>query len=84
MAEKTVKAPMPGTFYRRPDPSSPPFVEVGDRIRTGQPVGLVEVMKTFNQIAYGGGGDPEEAEVVEIRRGDAEEVDAGDVLVVVR
>jgi acetyl-CoA carboxylase biotin carboxyl carrier protein len=79
-----VVAPTDGVFYRGPDPSSPPFVECGDRIRLGQPIGLVEVMKTFNQIAYGGPGYPQEVEVVEVRRGDAEEVDAGDVLVVVR
>ena len=41
-------------------------------------------MKTFNQIVYGGGGFPEEATVVEVRCGDAEEVAAGQVLVVVR
>ena len=79
-----VVAPTDGVFYRGPDPSSPPFVEMGDRIRLGQPIGLVEVMKTFNQITYAGPGYPKEVEVVEVRRGDAEEVDAGDVLVVVR
>ena len=37
-------------------------VEAGQKIHTGQPVGLVEVMKTFNQILYEGAGRPEEAE----------------------
>lgn len=79
-----VRAPTDGVFYQRPDPASEPFVRPGDRIRRGQPVGLVEVMKTFNHIAYGGPGLPEEAEVVELRRGDGEEVAAGELLLVVR
>ncbi len=82
--QRAVVSPTDGVFYRRPDPASLPLIEVGDRLRVGQPIGLVEVMKTFHQIAYGGPGLPEEAEVVEIRRGDGEEVAAGDVLVVVR
>ena len=79
-----VVAPTDGVFYRRPTPGARPFVEPGDRVRQGTPVGLVEVMKTFGQIPYGGPGLPEEAEVVEVRAADGEEVRAGDVLVVVR
>ena len=45
---------------------------------------LLEVMKTFNQIGYGGAGFPEDAEVVEVRVADRDEVRAGQVLVVVR
>ena len=77
-------SPTDGTFYRGPAPGTRPFVEPGSRVRAGQPLGLVEVMKTFNQIPYGGPGLPEEAEVVEIRCGDAEEVHAGQVLMFVR
>jgi acetyl-CoA carboxylase biotin carboxyl carrier protein len=79
-----VCAPTDGVFYRRPSPEAPPFVEVGNRVSKGQPVGLVEVMKTFNQIVYGGPGMPDEAEVVEVRCEDGEEVSAGQALVVVR
>jgi len=79
-----VVAPTDGVFYRRPAPDDPPFVEVGARVAAGQPVGLVEVMKTFNQIHYGGPGWPEHAEVVEVRADDGEEVSAGQVLIVVR
>ncbi len=50
MANKTVKSPMPGTFYRRPDPESEPYVDEGDEISTGDVVGLVEVMKSFHEI----------------------------------
>jgi len=79
-----VVSPTDGIFYRRPAPGAHPFVEPGARVRTGQPLGLVEVMKTFNPIVYGGPGFPEEADVVEVRCVDAEEVRAGQVLVVVR
>jgi biotin carboxyl carrier protein len=79
-----VVAPTDGTFYRRPGAAAAPFVEQGTRVRTGQPLGLVEVMKTFNQVLYGGPGFPDEAAIVEIRCEDAEEVHAGQVLFVVR
>ncbi len=79
-----VVAPTDGVFYRAPAPGAPPFVEVGSRIEAGHAVGLVEVMKTFNQIVFTGPGLPHEAEVVEIRAKDLEEVRAGQVLVVVR
>ena len=47
---KTVKAQMPGTFYRRPDPESDPYVEEGDEVSAGDIVGLIEVMKNFSAI----------------------------------
>jgi acetyl-CoA carboxylase biotin carboxyl carrier protein len=79
-----VVAPTDGAFYRSPRPGAPPFVSPGDRVREGQPVGLVEVMKTFGQVLYGGPGLPAEAEVVEVRVEDGAEIRAGQVLVVVR
>ena len=45
-----VKSPMVGTFYRSPSPDESPFVEVGDRIRTGQTVCIIEAMKLMNEI----------------------------------
>ncbi len=81
---RAVVAPTDGVFYRSPSPDAPPFVETGQRIQLGQAVGLVEVMKTFNQILYEGPGFAEQAEVLEVRAADAQEVRAGDVLVVVR
>lgn len=80
----TVPAPSEGIFYRRPAPDQPPFVEVGARVRTGTVLGLVEVMKCFNQIAYGGPGLPEEGEITEILAGDAAEVQFGQPLFRVR
>lgn len=79
-----VVAPTDGVFYRSPRPGAPPFVAPGDGVREGQPVGLVEVMKTFGQVLYGGPGLPGEAEVVEVRAEDASEIRAGQVLLVVR
>jgi acetyl-CoA carboxylase biotin carboxyl carrier protein len=50
MATKTIHAPLPGTFYRRPSPDQPPFRNDGDAVAIGDPVGLIEVMKTFTQV----------------------------------
>lgn len=81
---RPVVAPTDGVFYRSPRPGARPFVGPGDRVREGQPVGLVEVMKTFGQVLYGGAGLPDEAEVVEVRVEDGAEIRAGQVLLVVR
>jgi len=43
-------APMAGIFYRQPSPDAGPFVEQGDRVEAGEVVGLIEVMKLFNEI----------------------------------
>jgi acetyl-CoA carboxylase biotin carboxyl carrier protein len=50
LAEKTVKAQMPGTFYRRPDPESDPYIEEGDSVSSGDTIGLIEVMKNFHEV----------------------------------
>jgi acetyl-CoA carboxylase biotin carboxyl carrier protein len=41
---------MIGTFYRTPGPDKPAFVNVGDEVRVGQPVCIIEAMKLFNEI----------------------------------
>jgi acetyl-CoA carboxylase biotin carboxyl carrier protein len=46
-----VTAPMVGTFYRRPSPDAPSFVEVGSKVAVGDPLCLVEVMKLFTTIS---------------------------------
>ena len=81
---RAVLAPTDGVFYPRSAPGGPAFLEVGQTVRTGQAIGLVEVMKTFNQVLYGGADLPETATVHEIRAGDGEEIRAGQVLLVVR
>ena len=46
----TFKAPLVGTFYQAPNPDASPFVQVGDRIQSGQKVCIIEAMKLFNEI----------------------------------
>jgi acetyl-CoA carboxylase biotin carboxyl carrier protein len=45
-----IKSPMIGTFYRTPNPDSPPFISVGDKVTKGQTVCIIEAMKLFNEI----------------------------------
>ena len=46
----TIKSPMIGTFYRSSSPDKPPFVSVGDSIKEGDVICIVEAMKLFNEI----------------------------------
>ncbi|RKS55341.1 acetyl-CoA carboxylase biotin carboxyl carrier protein [Gillisia mitskevichiae] len=46
----TVKSPIIGTFYRKPSPDKDVFVEVGDTIKTGDVLCVIEAMKLFNEI----------------------------------
>lgn len=45
-----IKSPMIGTFYRRPSPDKPFFLEVGDDVSVGKVVCIIEAMKLFNEI----------------------------------
>ena len=49
-AGKVIKSPMVGTFYRAASPGAKPFVEIGDAIKEGQPVCIIEAMKIMNEI----------------------------------
>jgi acetyl-CoA carboxylase biotin carboxyl carrier protein len=51
--EVVIRAPMLGTFYRAASPGDKPFVEVGQQVRPGDTVCLIEVMKLFNSIRAG-------------------------------
>ena len=46
----TIRSPLPGTFYRRPNPTSDPYVNEGDEVQAGDVVGLVEIMKSFHEV----------------------------------
>lgn len=46
----TIKSPMIGTFYRRPSPDKPNLVDVGDEVKSGKVVCIIEAMKLFNEI----------------------------------
>jgi acetyl-CoA carboxylase biotin carboxyl carrier protein len=80
----TVPAPSEGIFYRRPSPDAPPYVEQGAQVSAGSVLGLVEVMKSFNQILYGGPGFPERGTVVEVKVEDAVEVKFGQPLFLIK
>jgi acetyl-CoA carboxylase biotin carboxyl carrier protein len=53
---REVLSPFPGIFYRRPEPDAKPFVEPGDRVEADQTIGLVELMKTFQELRAGVSG----------------------------
>ncbi|WMJ74529.1 acetyl-CoA carboxylase biotin carboxyl carrier protein [Cytophagaceae bacterium ABcell3] len=46
----TIKSPMIGTFYRSSSPDTPPFVNIGDEVKPGKTVCIIEAMKLFNEI----------------------------------
>ncbi len=76
---ETVTAPMVGTFYRRPRPEAEAFVSVGDRVRKGQVLCIIEAMKLMNNIEAEQSG-----EVVEIVPEDGSAVQFGDRLFEIR
>jgi len=45
-----ITSPMVGTFYQAPSPDSPPFVRVGDKVRKGDTLCIIEAMKIFNEL----------------------------------
>lgn len=49
-AGNTVRSPMVGTFYASANPDAPPFVKVGQKVKVGDTLGIIEAMKMFNQI----------------------------------
>ena len=75
------RAPTSGRFYLRAAPGKPAFIAVGDVISTGTAICLLEVMKTFHRVAYGGEGLPARAVVVAITAVEEADINAGDVLV---
>jgi acetyl-CoA carboxylase biotin carboxyl carrier protein len=78
MSRHEVVSPIPGVFYRRPDPSSPEYVEAGQQVAADDTVGLVEVMKTFYSVPAEVTGT-----VVEYVAENEDVVDAGQPLLVI-
>ncbi len=74
------RAPTAGRWYTRPGPGKPPLVEGGAVVGRGQAIGLIEVMKTFSRLHYGGEDLPARARVRAILVKDEEDVAAGDAL----
>jgi acetyl-CoA carboxylase biotin carboxyl carrier protein len=73
-----VTSPMVGTAYRAPEPGARPFVEVGTRVRAGDPLLLVEAMKTMNQIPA-----PRAGTVIQILIEDGQPVEFGEPLLII-
>lgn len=76
-AGEEVKSPMVGTAYLQPAPGADPFIKVGDKVKKGQTLVIVEAMKTMNPIQ-----SPRDGVVTEILVGDAQPVEFGEALVV--
>lgn len=71
-----INSPMVGTFYRAPAPDEPPFIEVGDSVKKGQVVCIIEAMKLMNEIEAEASGT-----VSEILVQNGEPVEFGQVLI---
>lgn len=74
------RAPTSGRFYSKSTPDKPVFVKAGDELAPGATVCLLEVMKTFHRVTYGGAGVPERARVREVLVADGADVTQGDPL----
>jgi acetyl-CoA carboxylase biotin carboxyl carrier protein len=77
-ARHTLNAPMVGTFYRAPAPDAKPFVEVGQQIKEGETVCIIEAMKLMNEIEADASGT-----VVEILVENGQPVEYGQPLLVI-
>jgi acetyl-CoA carboxylase biotin carboxyl carrier protein len=74
-----VKSPIVGTFYRSSDPNSPPFVNVGDTVKLGQVLCIIEAMKLMNEIEAEVAG-----EIVKVHHENGQPVQYGEPLFTVR
>ena len=78
-AGKAIKSPMVGVFYRAPAENAEPFVKVGDTVKKGDVVGIIEAMKLMNEVISDVDG-----EIEEICASNAEAVDFGKILMKVK
>jgi acetyl-CoA carboxylase biotin carboxyl carrier protein len=75
-----VRSPQSGRFYLRPGPGDEAFAPPGATVEAGQPMGLIEVMKTFAHVRYPTEGLPARARVVRVLVEDGAEIAAGEPL----
>ncbi|MGB3746485.1 MAG: acetyl-CoA carboxylase biotin carboxyl carrier protein [Xanthobacteraceae bacterium] len=73
-----VASPMVGTAYLAPEPGARPFVEVGASVKTGEPLMIIEAMKTMNQIPA-----PRPGTVIQILVEDGQPVEYGQPLMII-
>jgi acetyl-CoA carboxylase biotin carboxyl carrier protein len=76
---KTINSPLVGTFYAAPSPDDAPFVSVGDTVKKGQVIGIVEAMKLMNEIE-----SDHDGVITEIMVNNGDMVEYGQVLVKVK
>ena len=75
------RSPSAGRYWQRPSPKEPPHVQAGGEISEGQPIGLIEVMKTFTRISYRAEhGLPPRARVLRVLVSDGADVREGEAL----
>ena len=73
---KQILSPLPGIFYRKLAPDKPPYKNEGDSVDAGEVIGLIEVMKTFNEVKADTAG-----KIVRFLAENEEEIMAGQPLV---
>jgi biotin carboxyl carrier protein len=71
------RAPLAGRVYFRPSPDKPALIAAGSVVERGTTICLLEVMKSFNRVGYGGASLPERARIVRLLVADGADVDAG-------
>lgn len=75
---ETIISPMVGTFYRAPSPDSAPYVNVGDKVKKGQTIAIIEAMKIMNEIEA-----EFDCKILEVVANDAQSVEFSSVLFLV-
>ena len=73
-----ITSPMVGTFYRSPSPGAAPYVSIGDTVKKGQTIGIIEAMKIMNEIEA-----EFDCKIIEIEVNDAQPVEFGTKLVMI-
>ncbi len=81
--ELYVKAFTAGIFYRKPSPEKPPFIKVGDIVKNGTVLGMIEVMKSFNYLTFSNDNIFNRGIIKKIFQKDDSEVSSGDLLFLV-
>lgn len=74
-----VKSVVAGTFYRAPSPDSEPFVQIGQKVVSGETIGMIEAMKMMNEII-----SPVDGEIIEIIPANEELVGYDDVIFIIK
>lgn len=73
-----ILSPLPGTFYRKPSPEAEEFIKIGQSVKEGDVIGLIEVMKQYTELTAEKSGV-----VKDILVEDGDSIESGQVLVVI-